>query len=258
MGIIYKSTNRRNKKYYIGKTIGSLENRIIDHFEQCFKGSPTHFHRALFQEPDGFVWEILEDNIVTDNINIINDCETYWVKVLDSNNPEVGYNMTEGGDGGPINKNHPRKEEIYKKSSETRKRNGIPSWSKGVDMKKHFQSVYGELLGLEKYDEWAKKKGEKISKSKTGKKYSEAYRKALSLSHIGYKWTEKARENLSNSQLERWKLPEEIISKFITLYTKENYSINKLSREFNMSKNRVKNTLTRNGITLIKRINQYG
>lgn len=93
--IIYCARNKDNDKMYVGKTMKTLEERKLGHYNTATRSlSDTHFHRAL-RTTSEFEWTILE--ILTDSDNI-NDRERFWISKLDTFNS--GYNMTAGGDGG--------------------------------------------------------------------------------------------------------------------------------------------------------------
>lgn len=95
--IIYKAINKKNNKFYIGKTIKNLKNRIHGHKTSVVKNSNFYFHNALRKYGfDNFEWIILYE---CDNKNVLNNAEKSFISKLQ---PE--YNMTEGGDGGPVRK----------------------------------------------------------------------------------------------------------------------------------------------------------
>jgi hypothetical protein len=98
----------RNGKKYVGQHDGSkksywsgglIPNRIAD----------TH-------GKDIFERVILEDMIPKEELN---DKEKLYIKKY--NTIEEGYNLTEGGDGGDTLSNHPNKQNIIQKISETSK-----------------------------------------------------------------------------------------------------------------------------------------
>jgi group I intron endonuclease len=96
--IIYKATNIKNQKHYIGQTIRSLEERKKQHFyearnEKFREGS---FHESLIKNPGDFKWEILAEGFPYLFIDIF---EKYWINYYDSYNN--GYNLTEGGNKPP-------------------------------------------------------------------------------------------------------------------------------------------------------------
>lgn len=86
--IIYKTTNLISGKIYVGQ-----------HYQQTsafdgYLGSGTVFKRAVKKYgKENFIREVLEYC----TIDIINDREQYWVKILDSQNVDVGYNLSSGG-----------------------------------------------------------------------------------------------------------------------------------------------------------------
>lgn len=98
MAIIYKVTNKENKKSYIGQTTQEPEVRWYHHLEDASLGSDLKFHRALRKYgKDGFDWEIIE----TVEPEKLNEREKYWIAFYDSFHN--GYNSTIGGDNPPRN-----------------------------------------------------------------------------------------------------------------------------------------------------------
>ena len=54
--------------------------------------------KALNKYADNITWEIIEDNIV--GLELSNEREKHWIAHYRSNDKKIGYNLTEGGDGG--------------------------------------------------------------------------------------------------------------------------------------------------------------
>ena len=84
-GIIYKTTNLINNKIYIGqdshntpKYLGSGLNII----KSIKKYGKENFQKITLEECDR---------------ELLNDREQYWIAYYDSMNPEIGYNLTSGG-----------------------------------------------------------------------------------------------------------------------------------------------------------------
>ena len=103
MGLIYKATNLINGKVYIGLTTQKFKERQAEHFYESKKTvktrSYTNFHKAIREfGKENFIWEIIfeEQNI---SIEELNNKEKYFIKLFQSNDKKIGYNMTEGGDG---------------------------------------------------------------------------------------------------------------------------------------------------------------
>lgn len=100
MGYIYKVTNQKNNKVYIGQTIKkrpsdrySQHRYLANHPEQ--ERGISYLHRAMILDGlDNFSFEVIEE---IENQQL-NEREQYWIKKYDCIIPN-GYNITEGGDG---------------------------------------------------------------------------------------------------------------------------------------------------------------
>ena len=91
--IIYKITNLINSKIYIGQTIRTLEDRILQH-----QYDDLYVDRAIKKYGwDNFKAEVIEE---CETIEKLNEREMYWIKELNSKAPN-GYNLTDGGEGTP-------------------------------------------------------------------------------------------------------------------------------------------------------------
>lgn len=134
MGIIYKTTNLRNGKIYIGKD--KVNN-------PSYLGSGVILSQAIAKYGrDSFKKETLEEC----SDSIINERERYWISTLDSTNKNIGYNIAVGGTGGDTTSQHPEKELIVGKRT-----HGLKKWHESL-------SEEEKIL-----------RGKNISKSKTGK-----------------------------------------------------------------------------------------
>lgn len=94
-GMIYKATSPSGKMY-IGQTV-DLEQRKSKHQSDARKFTYAFANAINKYGIDGFVWEIIEDNIT---INELNKKEEYYINKFDTY--ENGYNSTEGGDFNPM------------------------------------------------------------------------------------------------------------------------------------------------------------
>lgn len=102
---IYKITNLINGKIYIGKDISCN----TDYF-----GSGVLINKAILKYgKENFIKEIIEDNI--ENKKELAEKEKYWIQYNNSMDKKIGYNITNGGDGGDTISNNPNKENIVKK-----------------------------------------------------------------------------------------------------------------------------------------------
>ncbi len=98
-GIIYKATNTFNGKVYIGQTVATLAHRKGEHLKDAKGDSDNQFHLALYQFPNGFTWEVL-DEFSGDRkfvIHSLNVAEEYHILKNDSADEAHGYNSTYGG-----------------------------------------------------------------------------------------------------------------------------------------------------------------
>ena len=125
---IYKITNLVNKKIYVGKTKEeSVQKRWNHHISKLRRNKHYNKHLQSAWNKHGeenFTFEVIEKFDPLFYFDIDN-LERYWIKELDSMNPENGYNKTIGGDGGST-----RSEETRKKMSEAQKGR---QWQKGPD-----------------------------------------------------------------------------------------------------------------------------
>jgi group I intron endonuclease len=106
--VIYKIVNSINGKFYIGKTIKTVEKRFSVHIYNAKRGGDTHLYRSIRKHgPENFSYTILESVISKE---ILNDREKFWIQEL---KPE--YNMTKGGDGGDtsLSPKHKKSMKLY-------------------------------------------------------------------------------------------------------------------------------------------------
>ena len=96
MGYIYKITNLVNGKIYIGKTI-NLDSRLYKHKYLAKKGNSRHLYSAMRKYGiENFSYEVVEEC----DASLLNDRERYWINAYNSTDRNIGYNKTNGGDGG--------------------------------------------------------------------------------------------------------------------------------------------------------------
>ena len=102
-GVIYKCTCIHNNKKYYGYT-KNFSKRIKQHLKSAEKGKLQFLYRAIRKYgEDSFLWEIVEhheNEYESDLHKILCERESYWILTDKTNDPEFGYNMTIGGDGG--------------------------------------------------------------------------------------------------------------------------------------------------------------
>ena len=135
-GSIYKITNIRNNKIYIGKTTKTLKERLSKHFSSA-KNLKTHLARAIIKYgSNSFKIDLLQR---TNNLKELNNLETKWILSLNSNNPSIGYNLTLGGDGGNTYKYKTEKElKVIKEKLHNSKMGDLNPNCKSVKIKNVF------------------------------------------------------------------------------------------------------------------------
>jgi len=99
--VIYKTTNIINGKIYIGKD---------KHNNPQYLGSGKILKQAISKYGrESFKKDILE---VCESFESLSIQEKVWIKKFNSTDPSIGYNISEGGDGGDTFTNNPDKEKI--------------------------------------------------------------------------------------------------------------------------------------------------
>lgn len=164
--IIYKTTNLINGKIYIGKDSKNNNNYL---------GSGILLKSAIkLYGLKNFTKEILEYCDSTEKLNLQ---EKYWIKYFSSNERRIGYNLTEGGDGG--------------KTSE------IP-WNKGFSMPERTRikisnSCKGGKGNTRSQKPWNKDK-------KLGK-LSGDWKRKISIGNMGHEVTKETRNKISKGHI---------------------------------------------------------
>lgn len=98
--IIYKATNIKNGKVYIGQTINTLEYRKQQHFREAKskRRNTVYFHNALLKYGfDNFEFQEIDYATTIDELN---EKERYWIQYYNSNDKSYGYNLDSGGTSG--------------------------------------------------------------------------------------------------------------------------------------------------------------
>lgn len=133
--IVYKYRNIYNNKVYIGQTCRSLSNRAGKNgagYQGC-----TYFYHAIQK----YGWQNFEATILAQGLSKeqANEQEKYYIDLYNARNPNLGYNLLEGGQGD--RQYHSKTpEETRKKMSE----NMIEKW-KDPAYKQHFSTCMKEF-----------------------------------------------------------------------------------------------------------------
>ena len=106
---IYKITNKINGKIYIGQVSNkSVNERFKRHIREASSDSRSALDRAIFKYvSDNFICEEIDK---ASSKKELNAKEIYWIDKLNSKDSKIGYNLTNGGDGGNIYINKSDKE----------------------------------------------------------------------------------------------------------------------------------------------------
>lgn len=149
--IVYLIHNIVNGKYYVGWTSLSFRQRWKIHCDSA-KKETWHFSRAIKKYgADSFFYEILS---VVESEQQAKQLEQLWILTLRSYDPQVGYNMTYGGESGLPN------EEKRKNLSNSNKYKGKPGgFRKGIKQSK--ESIERTVQGIKDY--WKQKSKEEAS-----------------------------------------------------------------------------------------------
>jgi len=94
---IYMITNLVTRKIYVGKSIPGREKRFRRHINDAKNGSNLPLHRSMRKHGfDKFTVCLLDTAKTKEELN---ELEVFWIKKLRARDPEVGYNLTDGGEG---------------------------------------------------------------------------------------------------------------------------------------------------------------
>lgn len=100
--IIYKITNTKNNKIYIGQTKQSLNKRFKDHVNHAFNSErPNDLNCKLYiaMREEGINHFVIEELERVENTTryFVDKKEIEWISKFDATNPEIGYNTDKGG-----------------------------------------------------------------------------------------------------------------------------------------------------------------
>jgi len=187
--IIYKATNTKNGKVYIGQTIQSLNQRKIDHQRKSeLYGSTSYFHAAIRKYGFSFFsWEIIDR---AESESELNKKEKLWISELKSNQKTYGYNLTTGGDSIKLN------EESRKKISESVTGSKNPNFGKKRSEATRLKSSLSQK-GRKKKPESV----EKMRRSLTGKRQPPEVVDKRRQKMLGRKWSAESIEKTRQANL---------------------------------------------------------
>lgn len=176
--LIYKAENIQNGNIYIGKTVNSLEERILQHLKSSKYNAYGYFLKAINKHgKDNFQWSILDEQSKTEEE--LSEQEKFFIALYKANGYKL-YNLTNGGDGisGLI-----RTEEHRIKLS---------------------KALIGKLIGSKNPNfgnHLSEESKSKISKSNIGRKHSKESILKMAESRMGFKHTEESKSKISKNNI---------------------------------------------------------
>lgn len=131
MGCVYLITCLSTGKYYVGKTVKTAQRRWMEHRANVRHGTLVcpRLHRAILKYGEAsFAIETLVESV---DKQALVELEKLWIVALDSQNRNVGLNLTSGGDGAP-NPSPARRERMRQLMVGNTFRIGIEPYNKGI------------------------------------------------------------------------------------------------------------------------------
>lgn len=175
---IYKITNIKTGKFYIGKT-KNLKKRWSDHIRKTGKQRHPLYDAMDSHGIESFTIEVIDS---TTDIKMIDELEKKWI--LNTNAIQNGYNLTKGGDGGDTftNMSKDAKQNKIKKLREHMKKNN-PMFNSDIK-KKH-----SEIVNSIEYREKIKIARQKSTTEDLNKRRSEKLKETLKSPILREKWS---------------------------------------------------------------------
>jgi group I intron endonuclease len=132
LGKIYKITRLSTGQIYVGLTKSSIKQRWSFHLSNAKGNTKKKIAQAIRNDgPEGFLWEILEDNI--DSNSKLKEREEYWIRKFDARGPNGLNTAAAGALGSSKGISVSFEGESFESMKEAGyvlgKRNGIPSFT---------------------------------------------------------------------------------------------------------------------------------
>ena len=208
--IVYLILNTVNCKGYVGKHKGDT---ISTRWDKKLSGANDHLEKAKKKYGlSSFHREILG---VAGSEEELTALERLWIIALRTYDPDYGYNMTYGGEGGQF----PTEELVEKRASANRGR--IRSEQTRANMREAHR-----LMSKEDQE----KRNAKISAALTGKKLKEETKEKIRLVNLGKKQSKVSRLKQSATNRAKGIRPPSNKGKFHSEETKETMSKTRLAR----------------------------
>lgn len=205
--IIYKATNKENRKSYIGQTIQALDQRKRKHCWEAIHsdGSCRCFAKALRKYGlKAFDWKVIDTADTLEDLNVL---EELWIEAERTVVPG-GYNLRTGGENSlPSEKTKKRMSVAQKgKKLSDKTKSKISKALKGRKGRKssiETRKKISEILKGNKNSVGRKHSSEtkqKISEAGKGQKHSEEAKQKMSAARKGRKYSAKTKRKMSEAQ----------------------------------------------------------
>ena len=98
-GEIYIIKNFVNGKRYIGQTVQSSQERFSQHIREAYTKGRKEYNYCLSRGirkygEESFDYAVLADKVHLDDLDLV---EEHYIDMYQSNDPEIGYNVSPGG-----------------------------------------------------------------------------------------------------------------------------------------------------------------
>ena len=164
LGEVYKITNIKNNKCYIGITVCGAEKRFTNHKSIDRSGAPFLAKAIKKHGVESFVMEVIDS---TYDHKELEEKEKYYIKLYRSNNCRYGYNMLEGGYTNKMALEalkakvlHVNTGVIYNSLIEASEVTGVPMYLISFNIRGRQDSAKGQVF--EYVDDELRKKGEEF------------------------------------------------------------------------------------------------
>lgn len=131
--VVYKHTNKQNKKVYVGVTNNIDRRWRSGGIEYKPPKSESQTNRSFWNAIKKYGWDNFDHCILEEGLTMEEafDREKFYINFYQSTNKEKGYNISQGGNGGIIYDIHPRGMLGKKQSKEFAKNHS--KWAKNRD-----------------------------------------------------------------------------------------------------------------------------
>lgn len=169
--IIYKITNIKNGRVYVGQTVGSLGKRWNEH-STSMKNSPLYNAFRKYGK-ENFKIETICSALSPEHLNSL---EQHFIKYFNSFHPD-GYNLTSGGDSAYTRSEHSR----------DKQRSAMLGHTVSVETRAKISKTLTGRPGIRKGAVLSAETRQKISEIQIGRKASEETKAKMKASKLGGK-----------------------------------------------------------------------